>query len=85
MSSEFRYETSDFAYCRRNGLSRDRHEFSLNHKDKTYSGTHQTFYPISGSWLQVKRTKREAGNSPPPSSEVRNAWSFASTLPWCGA
>jgi hypothetical protein len=31
--------------------------------------------------LGVKRPEREADYSPPPSAEVKNAWSYNSTLP----
>jgi len=31
--------------------------------------------------LGVKRPGREADNSPPSSAEVKNAWSYTSTLP----
>jgi hypothetical protein len=48
--------------------------------------------PIQGvPWalsLGVKRPRREAGHSPPPSAEVKNVWSYASipnTPSWRGA
>jgi len=33
----------------------------------------------------VKRPGREADHSPPPSAEVKNAWSYTSTPLWYGA
>jgi hypothetical protein len=39
--------------------------------------------------LGVKRPGREANHSPPSSAEIKNAWSYTSTLPnrslWCDA
>jgi hypothetical protein len=43
---------------------------------------------IGVSFLRLKRPGREADHSPPPSNEVKNAWSYTSTSPyvfmeWC--
>jgi hypothetical protein len=43
-------------------------------------GAHATSYPVGTEVvsLQVKRPGREAGHSPPPSAEIKNAWSITS-------
>jgi hypothetical protein len=56
--------------------------FSPHHRVQTGSGTHPASYPmgIRGSFFGMKRPGREADRSPPSSAEVKNAWSYASTL-----
>jgi hypothetical protein len=55
--------------------------FSLHHRVQTGSGTHPASYPMGnrGSFPGVERPWREADHSPPPSAEVKNAWSSSST------
>jgi hypothetical protein len=57
--------------------------FSLHHPNQTGSGAHPASYPMGtrGSFPGVKRPRREADHSPPPSAEVKNAWSYTSTPP----
>jgi hypothetical protein len=47
--------------------------FSLHHRVQNGYGAHPASYPMGtrGSFLGVKRTKREADNSPPSSSEIK--------------
>jgi hypothetical protein len=56
---------------------------SLHHRFQNGSGAHPASYPMStrGSSLGVKRLGREHDHSPPSSAEVKNAWSYTSTLP----
>jgi hypothetical protein len=56
-------------------------EFFLHHRIQTGSGTHPASNPMStrGSFLRVKRPGRETDHSPPPSAQVKNSWSYAST------
>jgi hypothetical protein len=55
--------------------------FSFLHRFQTGSGAHSASYPMgTGSpSAGVKRPGREANHSPPPSAEVKNAWSYTST------
>jgi len=50
---------------------------------ETHSGAHPSSYPMgTGAFsLRIKRPGREVDHSPPPSAEVKNAWSYTSTLP----
>jgi hypothetical protein len=64
--------------------------FSLHHRVQNGSGAHPASYPMGtrGSFLGVKRPRREADHSPPSSAEVKNAWSYTSTpqyafMAWC--
>jgi hypothetical protein len=65
--------------------------FSLHHRVQNGSGAHPASYPVvpGDLSLEVKRPGREANHSPPSSAEVKNAWSYTSTLPntssWHGA
>jgi hypothetical protein len=56
--------------------------FSLNHHVQNGSGAHSASYPVGTGALslRVKRPGREADHSPPSSAEVKNAWSYTSTL-----
>jgi len=46
---------------------------------------HPAFYPMStrGSFPGVKQLGHEAGHLLPSSAEVKNVWSYTSTLPVC--
>jgi len=57
--------------------------FSFHHLVQNISGAHPASYPMGtrGSSLGVKRPGREADQLPPFSAEVKNAWSYTSTLP----
>jgi hypothetical protein len=57
--------------------------FSVHHHVQNGSGIHPPSYPmgIGSSFPGVKRPGREADHSPPTSVEVKNAWSYISTLP----
>jgi hypothetical protein len=64
--------------------------FSLHHRVQNGSGAHPASYPMGtrGSFPGVQRPGREADHSPPSSAEVKNAWSYTSTLQyafmaWC--
>jgi hypothetical protein len=60
--------------------------FSLHHRVQTGSGAHPASYPMgtrSSFTGGIKRPGREAEHSPPPSAEVKNAWSYTSS--WRGA
>jgi hypothetical protein len=56
--------------------------FSLHHRFQNGSVAHPASYPMGtkGSFLGVKRPGCEADNSPPSNAEVKNAWSYNSTL-----
>jgi hypothetical protein len=47
--------------------------FSLYHRVQNGSGVHPAFYPMGsrGSFLGVKRPRREADHSPPSNAEVK--------------
>jgi hypothetical protein len=47
--------------------------FSLHHRVPNGSGAHPASYPMGtkGSFLGVKRSRREADHSPPSSAEVK--------------
>jgi hypothetical protein len=64
----------------------------LKHRDRftfTFSASRPALGPTQSSiqWtpeslsMGVKRPRREADHSPPSSAEVKNAWSYTSTLP----
>jgi hypothetical protein len=57
--------------------------FSLHHRFQNGSGAHPASYPMAtrGSFPGVRRPGCEADHSPPSSAEVKNAWSYTSTLP----
>jgi hypothetical protein len=58
--------------------------FSLRPRVQTGSGAHPASYPVGnrGSFLGVKRPRREADHSPPPTAEVKkNEWIYTSTPP----
>jgi hypothetical protein len=57
--------------------------FSLHHRVQNGSGdTQPPIQWVPGALsLGVKRPGREADHSPPSSAEVKNAWSYTSTLP----
>jgi hypothetical protein len=57
--------------------------FSLHHRVQNGSGAHPASYPVDtrGSFPGVKWPGREADHSRPSSAEVKNAWSYTSTLP----
>jgi hypothetical protein len=59
--------------------------FSLHHCVQKGSGTHTALYPMGagGSFLLVKRPRREADHTPPTIDEVKNAWSYISSSPIC--
>jgi hypothetical protein len=59
--------------------------FSLHHRVKNGSEAHPASYPMGnrGSFPGGKAARREADHSPPPSAEVKNAWSYTSTSPIC--
>jgi hypothetical protein len=56
---------------------------SVRHLVQTGSGAHPASCRLGTVVLLtgVKRTGREAENSPPPSAEVKNTWSYNSTPP----
>jgi hypothetical protein len=56
--------------------------FSLRHRVQTGSGVHPASYPMGtrGSFPGDK-AEREADHSPPSNAEVKNMWSYISTLP----
>jgi hypothetical protein len=58
---------------------------SLHHRFQTVSGAYPASYSMGtrGSFPGVKRPGREANHSPPSTAEVKNAWSYTSTLPIC--
>jgi hypothetical protein len=64
-------------------------DFSLLHRVQTGSGAHPASYPTGteGSFRGVRRTGREADQSPPSSAEVKNAWRYTFTpyvfMAWC--
>jgi hypothetical protein len=53
--------------------------FSLSHRVHTGTGVHTASYPRVLS-LEVKRPGREADNLPPASAEIKNEWSYTSSL-----
>jgi hypothetical protein len=57
--------------------------FSLHHRVQTCSGAHPASYLMGtgGSFTGDKAAGREDDNSPLPSAEVKNAWSYTSTPP----
>jgi hypothetical protein len=57
--------------------------FSLHHRVQNGSGAHPASYPMGTGDLSlgVKWPVCEADHSPPSSAEVKNAWSYTSTLP----
>jgi hypothetical protein len=64
--------------------------FSLHHRVQNGSGSYPSSYPMGTRALSrgVKRPGCEAHHSPPSSVEVKNAWSYTSTLQyaskaWC--
>jgi hypothetical protein len=64
--------------------------FSPNHSVQTGSGAHSPSYLMGtrGSFVEIKRSGREADYSHPSSVEVKNAWSYTSTpqyvfMAWC--
>jgi hypothetical protein len=64
--------------------------FSLHHRVQTGSGSHPASYPMGTGAvsLGIKRPGRKVDHSPPSSAEVKNAWSYTSTLQyvfmtWC--
>jgi len=73
------------------GSIRDRgRNSSIRHRVWTLSVAHPASYPLrtGGFFPGVKRPGREAGHSPPSSTEVKNAWNYTSTPPfffmvWC--
>jgi hypothetical protein len=54
--------------------------FFLHHRVQNGSGAHLAPYPIGVLSLGVKWPGREVDHSPPSSAEVKNAWSYTSTL-----
>jgi len=60
-------------------------DFLLSNTIQTDSGEPPSllFNGYWGSYLEVKLPVREAGHSPPPSAEVKNEWSYATTPPIC--
>jgi len=58
--------------------------FSLRHRIQAGSGAHLASFPRGTGALSpgVKRPGHEANNSPSPSAEVKNAWSYAFTPPY---
>jgi hypothetical protein len=57
--------------------------FSLHHRLQTASGAHPIFCPVGirATFLGLKRSGRKADLSPPPSVEIKNAWSYTSITP----
>jgi hypothetical protein len=58
--------------------------FSLHHRVQNGSGAHPASYPMGtrGSFPGwVKRKGRDVDHLPPPSAEVKNAWSYTSIPP----
>jgi hypothetical protein len=57
--------------------------FSLCHCVQIGSGAHPASYPMDtrGFPTGVKRPEREADDSTPSIAQVKNAWSYTSTLP----
>jgi hypothetical protein len=57
--------------------------FSLHHRVQNGSGAHPASCPMDtrGSFRGVKLPGRESDHSSPSSAEVKNAWSYTSTLP----
>jgi len=55
--------------------------FEPNHRAQTSSGAHPTSHPMDskGSFPGGKSAECDADTSPPPSAEVKNAWSYTST------
>jgi hypothetical protein len=53
-----------------------------HHRVQTDSGAHPVSCPTGtgGSYPEVKRPGHEADHAPPSSAEVKNAWSYTSTL-----
>jgi len=54
--------------------------FSLHHCVQTTSGVHSASYPVGirALSLEVKHPGCEADHSPPPSANIKNAWSCTS-------
>jgi hypothetical protein len=64
--------------------------FSVHHRVQNGSEAHPASYPMGTGDLSlgVKRLGRDGDRSPPSSAEVKNEWSYTSTLPilfmaWC--
>jgi len=60
-------------------------DFSRLQAVQTGSGFHTAFYPMcsGGAFAEVKRLQREADQSPPPVTEVRNDCS-SNFMAWTG-
>jgi hypothetical protein len=56
---------------------------SLRHRVQTGSEAHPASYPVGIGVFSpgIKRSGREADQSLPPSSKVKNAWTYTSTPP----
>jgi len=56
--------------------------FSLHHPVQSSSGAYQGSYPIGngGSFLAITQLGHEIDHLPPSNAEVKNAWSYISTL-----
>jgi hypothetical protein len=64
--------------------------FSLHHRVQTgcWAHQHRIKWVPGALFPRVKQPGPEADHSPPPSAEVKNAWSYTSThqyvfIPWC--
>jgi hypothetical protein len=57
--------------------------FSLRRRVQTGSRAHPSSYPVGNGVLfpEVLRPGREAGHSPTPCTEVKNAWNYTSAPP----
>jgi hypothetical protein len=72
--TKLRTGLSGFDSCKGRGRT-----FSLRHSVQTASGAHSASYRMGTG---IKRPGQEAEHSPPSSAEVKNAWSYTSTLPY---
>jgi hypothetical protein len=55
--------------------------FSLTYRTHTGSGAQPAFYTLGTGVLSlgIKRPGRKSDHSPPPTGEIKNAWSYTST------
>jgi hypothetical protein len=67
---------------RNRGSIPKRQELFVRENLQTSAGGHKASYPIrSGAHsLELKRSKRQADHSPPPSTKVKNEWLYISSL-----
>ena len=72
------FSTHTHKNLRRHPLNRQHNPVYTHHTDNSY---HETQHIKTGKG--VKQLRHEADHSPPPTTEVKNGWSYTSTPPVC--